>query len=123
MVALTVIAGTIGPQSATLTLDIEGDHKTVQSTGNGPVDAIFNAIKALIAARGEAGALPGARRDGGHRRAGRGVGAARGPTAAASRRAAADPDTLVASAKAYIGGLNRLLERRHQPGHQHVAAV
>src|SRR5207253_5596531 len=40
VVALTVIAGTMGPQSATLTLDIDGTHQTTQATGNGPVDAI-----------------------------------------------------------------------------------
>ena len=45
VLSLTVIAGTMGPQSATLTLDIEGQHVTMQATGNGPVDAIFNAIK------------------------------------------------------------------------------
>ena len=48
LVSLTVIAGTIGPQSATLTLDIDGQHETVQSSGNGPVDATFNCIKKLI---------------------------------------------------------------------------
>ena len=48
LVSLTVIAGTMGPQSATLTLDIDGKHETVQSTGNGPVDATFNCIKALV---------------------------------------------------------------------------
>ena len=48
LVSLTVIAGTMGPQSATLTLDIDGNHRTVQATGNGPVDATFNAIKALV---------------------------------------------------------------------------
>ena len=48
VIALLVVAGTMGPQSATLTLDIEGSHKTAQTTGNGPVDATFNAIKALI---------------------------------------------------------------------------
>ena len=42
------VAGTVGPQSATATLDIDGRHHTVQSTGNGPVDATFNCIKALI---------------------------------------------------------------------------
>src|SRR6187397_194634 len=47
LVSLTVIAGTMGPQSATATLDIDGRHHTVQSTGNGPVDATFNCIKAL----------------------------------------------------------------------------
>src|SRR5262249_15876879 len=48
-VALTVIAGTVGPQSATLTLDMgEGKQQTVQATGNGPVDATFNAIIKLM---------------------------------------------------------------------------
>ena len=31
VVSLTVIAGTMGPQSATLTLDVDGQSKTVQS--------------------------------------------------------------------------------------------
>src|SRR5689334_24958617 len=48
LVSLTVIAGTMGPQSATATRDIDGRHHTVQSTGNGPGDAAFKAIKALI---------------------------------------------------------------------------
>src|SRR5436189_2672562 len=49
VVALQVIAGTMGPQSATLTLDVgDGKQQTVQSTGNGPVDAIFNAIHKLV---------------------------------------------------------------------------
>jgi 2-isopropylmalate synthase len=48
LVSLTVIAGTMGPQSATATLDIDGKHHTVQATGNGPVDATFNCIKALM---------------------------------------------------------------------------
>jgi 2-isopropylmalate synthase len=38
-----------GPQSATLTLDMgDGKQQTVQSTGNGPVDATFNAIHKLV---------------------------------------------------------------------------
>ena len=39
----------MGPQSATLTLDMgDGKQQTVQSTGNGPVDATFNAINKLV---------------------------------------------------------------------------
>src|SRR5436190_5611893 len=45
VLSMTVIAGTMGPQSATATLDIDGRHQTVQATGNGPVDATFNSIK------------------------------------------------------------------------------
>src|ERR1700741_4663873 len=41
VLSLTVITGTMGPQSATITMDIDGEQKTVQATGNGPVDATF----------------------------------------------------------------------------------
>ena len=82
-------------------------------TGNGPVDATFNAIKALDPARGGAGALSGARGDGGNGCAGRGFGAAcRGRQGGDGQ--GADPDTLVASAKAYLGALNKLMVRRQK---------
>ena len=45
--ALTSISGTAGPSTATLTLAVAGAHRTTQATGNGPVDAIFNGIRAL----------------------------------------------------------------------------
>ena len=41
VVALTVIAGTGGPQKAIVTLDVNGRHETREATGNGPVDATF----------------------------------------------------------------------------------
>jgi 2-isopropylmalate synthase len=113
VVALTVIAGTMGPQSATLTLDIDGVHKTVQATGNGPVDAIFNAIKALVPheAKLELYQVHAGHR--GHGRAGGSVGAAVGSgwrTAACVSSPAnrgADPDTLVASAEGLCGAARR----------------
>ncbi len=48
ILGLTVIAGTNGPQKATLTLDVNGTEVTKETTGNGPVDAIFNAIHAIV---------------------------------------------------------------------------
>src|SRR5512132_3034878 len=113
LVSLTVIAGTMGPQSATVTLDIDGRHHTVQSTGNGPVDATFNCIKALVPNEAllelyqvhavtqgtDAQAEVSVRLS----ESGRAV-TAKG----------ADPDTLVASAKAYLGALNTLMSRRHK---------
>lgn len=48
VLALTVIAGTGGPQKAILTMDIDGVHDTREATGTGPVDAVFNAIKLLM---------------------------------------------------------------------------
>ena len=113
VVALLVVAGTAGPQSATLTLDIEGKHATVQSGGNGPVDATFNAIHKLVphdaklelyqvhavTAGTDAQAEVSVRL------------IENGKTVTAK---AADPDTLVASAKAYVAALNRLAGKRGQ---------
>jgi 2-isopropylmalate synthase len=117
VVALTVIAGTMGPQSATLTLDMgDGAHQTVQATGNGPVDATFNAIVKLVPhtaklalyqvhavtegtdAQAEVSVRLEDTADGG------------GGRAVTAR--AADPDTLVASAKAYLSALNKLFAKR-----------
>ncbi|MCB1480877.1 MAG: 2-isopropylmalate synthase [Rhodobiaceae bacterium] len=111
VLSLLVVAGTMGPQVCTLSLDIEGEHKTVQSSGNGPVDATFNAIHALVPheavlelyqvhavtegtdAQAEVSVRLGHE---GHSVTGR----------------AANPDTLVASAKAYLTALNKLMARR-----------
>ncbi len=75
---LAVIAGTRGPQSATLTLDIDGVRQTCQATGNGPVDAHFQRHPRSGAAYRQTGALSGPRRHRRHRRAGGGLGAAVG---------------------------------------------
>ena len=110
---MTVIAGTIGPQSATLSLDIDGKHVTTQSTGNGPVDAIFNAIHALVPHEAKLELYQvhavtegtDAQAEVSVRLAGEG----RAVTAKG-----ADPDTLVASAKAYLSALNKLMSRHHR---------
>jgi len=112
LVSLTVIAGTMGPQSATLTLDIEGQNQTVQSSGNGPVDATFNCIKKLIPNDAvlelyQVHAVTA----GTDAQAEVSVRLAEDGRAVTSK--GADPDTLVASAKAYLGALNKLTARRH----------
>ena len=113
VVALTVIAGTMGPQSATLTLDINGHHQTTQSTGNGPVDAIFNAIKKLVPHEAKLDLYQvHAVTEGTDAQAEVSVRLS-DPTEGKSVNAkAADPDTLVASAKAYIMALNKLISKR-----------
>jgi 2-isopropylmalate synthase len=108
---LRVVAGTDGPQTAEIDLLIDGAEHWATARGNGPVDAIFNAIKKLIAHNAvlelyqvhavtegtDAQAEVSVRLSEGGR-----VGSAR----------AADADTLVASAKAYVAALNRLEARR-----------
>jgi 2-isopropylmalate synthase len=111
LVSLTVIAGTMGPQSATLTLDIEGRHNTVQATGNGPVDATFNAIKALIPHDAVLELYQvHAVTEGTDAQAEVSVRLSEQGRAVTAK--GADPDTLVASAKAYLGALNKLMARR-----------
>ena len=120
LVSLSVIAGTRGPQRATMRLAIDGRQVTEEAEGNGPVDATFNCIKALVPheavlelyqvhavtegtdAQAEVSVRLGAD--------GRSV-TARG----------ADPDTLVASAQAYLAALNKLLARGERLHAQHAA--
>ena len=82
LVSLTVIAGTMGPQSATMTLDIDGKHHDRAGDRQRPGGRDLQLHQGAGAARGDARALPGARGHPRHRRAGRGVGAARRRTAA-----------------------------------------
>jgi 2-isopropylmalate synthase len=116
IVTLTVIAGTQGPQQATLTLDIDGQHVTTQSTGNGPVDAIFNAIHALVPHEAVLELYQvHAVTEGTDAQAEVSVRLSHDGRSYTSR--GADPDTLVASAKAYLGALNKMTSRRNrQPG-------
>jgi len=113
LVSLTVIAGTMGPQSATATLDIDGRHHTVQSTGNGPVDATFNAIKTLIPHEAVLELYQvHAVTQGTDAQAEVSVRLAESGRSVTAK--GADPDTLVASAKAYLGALNKLMSRRQR---------
>jgi len=113
VIALTVIAGTGGPQKAILTMDVNGKHETREATGDGPVDATFNAIKAIwphdatmslyqvhaVTEGTDAQAEVSVRlEDNGKIATGKG----------------ADTDTLVASARAYVSALNKLAIRRQR---------
>ncbi len=106
--ALTVIAGTIGPQSATLTLNVAGAHRTHQATGNGPVDAIFHAIRAIVPHEAELDLFQiHAVSEGTDAQAEVSVRLADSGGRRFTAKGA-DPDTLVACARAYLGALNKL---------------
>ncbi|MEL6203882.1 MAG: 2-isopropylmalate synthase [Pseudomonadota bacterium] len=112
---LRVICGTEAPQSADLTLTVDGADHQVTATGDGPVDAAFNAVKRLfphearlqlyqvhaVTEGTDAQATVSVRME----EAGRIV-----------TGQSADTDTVVASAKAYIAALNRLIVRRRKAG-------
>ena len=109
--AIDIRAGSKGPQSAELELEIEGKLVTATATGNGPVDAIFNAIKQLVPHQANLQLYQ--------------VSAVTGGTDAQAEVTVrleengrtvtgqgADPDTLVASTRAYINALNKLAVKR-----------
>lgn len=112
---LRVICGTEAPQSADLTLTVDGTDHQVTAKGDGPVDAVFNAVKMIVphdallqlyqvhaVTEGtDAQATVSVRME----EDGRIV-----------TGQSADTDTVVASAKAYVHALNRLLVRREKAG-------
>jgi 2-isopropylmalate synthase len=111
--SLLVVCGSRGPQTAELELDVEGDRRTVKASGDGPVDATFNAIRELVphsatlqlyqvhavteGTDAQAGVTVRLEEDG---KTVMGQGA--------------DTDTLVASARAYVNALNKLMVKRQK---------
>jgi 2-isopropylmalate synthase len=111
---LRVVAGTEGPQTAEIDLEVDGQNKWATARGNGPVDAVFNAIKMLIPHNARLDLYQvHAVTDGTDAQAEVSVRLVDGDMVGVSR--SSDPDTLVASAKAYVAALNRL-EARSQRG-------
>ena len=112
---LQVVCGTEGPQSAKLTMLIDEIETTTTAIGDGPVDATFNAVKALYAhsARLQLYQVH-AVTEGTDAQATVSVRMEEDGNIATGQ--SADTDTVVASAKAYVNALNRLLVRRNRIG-------
>ncbi|MFN7054469.1 2-isopropylmalate synthase [Hyphomonas sp.] len=108
---LRVVAGTEGPQTAEIDLIIDGVEQFSLARGNGPVDAVFNAIRQLVPHQAvlelyQVHAVTGgtdAQATVSVRLNGDGI--------MATGRSS-DPDTLVASAKAYLHALNKFEVRK-----------
>ncbi|MDT2031419.1 2-isopropylmalate synthase [Planktomarina sp.] len=111
--SLRVVCGTQGPQEASLELSIDGVLHIVTATGGGPVDATFNAVKELYphAARLQLYQV-NAVTEGTDAQATVSVRMEEDGKIATGQ--SADTDTVVASAKAYINALNRLIVRREK---------
>lgn len=110
-VSLDLRAGSKAPPHADLELEIDGELRRAESSGDGPVDATFKAIRAIFPH--EANLLLFS------------VGAVTEGTDAQARTTVrleengkmvdgqgADTDTIVASARAYIHALNKLVVKR-----------
>jgi 2-isopropylmalate synthase len=113
LVSLRVVAGSEGPQIANLVLEIEGKQVEVESTGDGPVDATFNAIKSLFPHDAELQLYQvHAVTEGTDAQAEVSVRLAENGKTVTGR--GADTDTMVASARAYISALNKLVVKREK---------
>ena len=109
--SLKVFAGTGEPQKAEMTLDVYGEVKSASETGDGPVDAIFKCIKVLyphdvklqlyqvhaVTEGTDAQATVSVRIE---------------EEGKITVGQAANTDTLVASAEAYLNALNKLIIKR-----------
>ncbi len=108
---LRVISGTDGPQEAEMTLTIDGVDHVIDATGDGPVDAAFNCVKMLFPHQARLQLYQVAA-------------VTEGTDAQATVTVrleedgrivtgqSADTDTIVASTKAYVNALNKLVVRR-----------
>ena len=115
LVNLKVICGTGGPATADLEMEIDGEDRSATCQGDGPVDATFKAVRMLhpntarlelyqvhaVTAGTDAQATVSVRLN---------------EDGMIATGQSADTDTVVASAKAYINALNRLLVRRGKSG-------
>jgi 2-isopropylmalate synthase len=111
LVSLTVIAGTHGPQRATMKVDIDGKPAIAECQGNGPVDATFNCIKAMVPHEAVLELYQvHAVTEGTDAQAEVSVRLLENGRSVTAK--GADPDTLVSSAKAYLAALNKLVARR-----------
>ncbi|MBD2746391.1 2-isopropylmalate synthase [Microvirga sp. BT688] len=120
LVSLHIVAGTRGPQRATMRLQVDDKIVVEEQEGNGPVDATFNVIKALVPHEAVLELYQvHAVTEGTDAQAEVSVRLSADDRSVTSR--AADPDTLVASAQAYLGALNKLMSRGARLHAQHAA--
>jgi 2-isopropylmalate synthase len=113
LISLSVIAGTRGPQRATMKLDIDGRTAIDECEGNGPVDAVINCIKALVPHEATLELYQvHAVTEGTDAQAEVSVRLSENGKSVTGK--GADPDTLVASANAYLVALNKLMVKRQK---------
>jgi 2-isopropylmalate synthase len=113
--SLRVVCGTGKPAEADLTMTIDGVEKTAQMTGDGPVDATFKAVRALHPNQARLQLYQvHAVTEGTDAQATVSVRLEEEGNIATGQ--SADTDTVLASAKAYVNALNRLLIRRDRTG-------
>jgi 2-isopropylmalate synthase len=111
-VSLQVQAGTTGPQIADMVLSVDGHEKQARVEGNGPVDAIFKAIRQICPHETAHLQLYQVHAVTGGTDAQAEVTVRLEEDGKTVNGQGADADTLVASARAYVHALNKLMTKR-----------
>lgn len=109
--SLKVVCGSQGPQTADLSVMVEGVLAHARSTGNGPVDAVFRAVNTAVPNEAQLDLFQVHTVTGGTDAQAKVSVRLKGEGIIATGQAA-DTDTLVAAAKAYIHALNKLEARK-----------
>jgi 2-isopropylmalate synthase len=107
-----VYCGSNGPQRAILTLSIDGEDVTAATRGNGPVDALFNAVRKLVPHDDATLELYEVSAVTAGTDAQAEVSVVLAENGRTVRGVGAHNDTLVASARAYVNALNKLVVKR-----------
>jgi 2-isopropylmalate synthase len=115
LVSMQVVCGTMGPQKADMVLSVDGQEHSTSQTGDGPVDAAFNCVKALVPHNARLQLYQvHAVTEGTDAQATVSVRMEEDGRIVTGQ--SADTDTVVSSTRAYIHALNRLLVRREKGG-------
>jgi 2-isopropylmalate synthase len=112
--SLQIVAGTTGPQTAEICLAVEAQEKCVKVEGKGPVDAIFKSIREIIPHPEAHLQLYQVHAVTGGTDAQAGVTVRLEENGKTVTGQGSDADTLVASARAYVHALNKLLVKREK---------
>ncbi|MGE0095480.1 MAG: 2-isopropylmalate synthase [Alphaproteobacteria bacterium] len=113
LVSLKVMCGTFSPQTAELELEIDGERKTTTAKGDGPVDATFSAIHALVPHTAQLKLYQvDAVTEGSDAQAG--VTVRLEENGKTVNGQSSDTDTVVSSCRAYLHALNKLMVKRQK---------
>ena len=120
-VSLMVQAGSHGPAKAELHLEVDGTVQSAMANGLGPVDATFNALRAIFPHEGTLVLYSvGAVTEGSDAQARTTVRLEEGGKMVDGQ--GADTDTIVSAARAYVHALNKLVVKRVRTAPEQLSA-
>ncbi len=119
-VSLQIVAGTKGPQTAEMVLSIDGEEKSTKVEGNGSVDAVFKAVRALYPHEDAYLKLYQVHAITGGTDAQAEVTVRLEENGRTVNGQGADADTIVASARAYVNAVNKMILKREKINPQKI---